>query len=465
MPKATKAAIYARISRDLTGEGLGVERQLVDSRKIAADRGWTVAEEYVDNDISAFSGKHRPAYERLLADIAAGRRDAVIVYNLDRLTRSSLELEEFTVVSRAAGVDQLVAVTGDMDLGNDDGMFMARVLAAVATKESARKSARLERKALETAEAGKPNGGVRPFGYEKDQLTIVEHEAVVIRELAARYLAGESSASLARWLVQSGVPTAQGATWQTSTVRQILVSPRIAGLRSHRGIVIGEAQWPAIVTPEQHRQLVAAFARKTPNGKRTPRRYLLSGMLRCGKCGNKLFSSARRDSRRYVCMSGPDHGGCGRLTIVAAPVEEWLAEAVLMRIDSPAMNDALAGRAAADEQHSALLATLLDDQAQMRELADMWANKSISSPEWKSAREPIEARIHATERQLSQISGDAALDGVVGQGEALRSSWESLNLTRQSAIVGAILDFATITEGKPGSVSVDPARIIPTWRL
>lgn len=424
-----------------------------------------MAEEYVDNDISAFSGKHRPGYERMLEDIAAGRRDAVIVYNLDRLTRSSLELEQFTAVAGAAGMDQLASVTGDMDLGNDDGMFMARVLAAVATKESARKSARLKRKALETAEAGKPNGGVRPFGYEKDQMTIVEREAVVIRELAARYLAGESSASLARWLVKSEIPTAQGGMWQTTTVRQILVSPRVAGLRSHRGIVIGEAQWPAILTPEQHRQLVSLFARKTPNGKRTPRRYLLSGMLRCGKCGNKLFSSARRESRRYVCMSGPDHGGCGHLTIVAAPVEEWLAEAVLMRIDSPAMNDALAGRAAADERHSALLATLLDDQAQMRELADMWANRSISSPEWKSAREPIETRIHSTERQLSQISGDTALDGIVGHGEALRTSWESLNLTRQAAIVGAILDFATITEGKQGSVSVDPARIIPTWRL
>lgn len=466
MTLTVRAAIYARISRDVTGEGLGVERQLQDCRKIAADRGWVVAEEYVDNDISAFSGKRRPAYERMLEDITAGQRDAVIVYNTDRLTRRPIELEQFTAVCQDAGVHQLVAVTGDMDLGNDDGMFMARVLAAVAAKESGRKSERLRRKAREIAEAGKPNGGVRPFGYSKDQLSLVESEAAVIRELADRYLAGESSASLARWLQESDVPTAQGAPWHTSTVRQILVSPRIAGLRSHRGEVVGDAVWPAIITAEQHRQLVALFSRKTPSSKRSPRRYLLSGMLRCGKCGNKLFSSARRDTRRYVCTSGPDHGGCGALTIVAAPVEEWLAEAVLMRIDSPAMYDSLKGRAAGDEQHAALTVELGNDQAQLKELAELWAAKTISSAEWKAAREPIESRIYATERQLSRMVGTTALDGITGHGDELRAGWESLNLTRQAAIIAAVLDFATINAGTGGGRrEVDPNRIVPTWRV
>ena len=125
MSSNTRAAIYARISRDTTGEGLGVERQLADCRKIADQRGWTVVEEYVDNDISAFGGKHRPAYERMLEDISAGQRDAVIVYNTDRLHRKPIELEQFTQVCAVAGVTLLISVTGDIDLGNDDGMFMA----------------------------------------------------------------------------------------------------------------------------------------------------------------------------------------------------------------------------------------------------------------------------------------------------------------------------------------------------
>ena len=441
-----------------------MDRQLADCRKIAKDRGWTVAEEYVDNDISAFAGKHRPSYERMLEDIAAGQRDAVIVYNTDRLTRRPIELEQFTAICEAAGVRQLVAVTGDIDLGNDDGMFMARVLAAVAAKESGRKSERLRRKARETAEAGKPNGGnLRPFGYEKDQLTVVESETQIIRQLAERYLAGESLASLTGWLQDNEVPTVTGAQWHTSTIRNTLINPRIAGLRAHNGQIVATAVWPAIITPAQHQQLVATFARKTTSGRRVPRRYVLSGMLRCGNCGGKLFSSVRGETRRYVCMAGPDHGGCGRLTIVAAPVEEWITEAVLIRLDSPAMADALAGRATVDDRHAALTAELQADQAQMTELAGLWAAKSISSAEWRAAREPIEARIYTTERQLGQITGSNTLTGLVGNGVALRSSWASLNLTRQAAIIAAVLDFATIQPATSRGRAFDPFRIVPTW--
>jgi len=470
MQNARAAAIYARISRDTTGEGLGVDRQLEDCRDEAVKRGWTVAEEYVDNDISAYGRKQRPAYERMLEDIRAGRRDAVIVYNTDRLTRQPLELEQFTAVCDSAGVRQLATVTGDIDLGNDDGMFVARILAAVAAKESGRKSERIKRKAREIAEAGKPNGGnLRPFGFELDRVTVRKSEAEVIRALATRYLAGESLISLIQWMQDQGVLSVADLPWKTSTLRTMLTSARIAGLRSHLGVVVAEAIWPAIITPVQRDQLLAAFSRRTMSGRRSPRRYVLSGMLRCGRCGNKLVSSLRRDGerirRRYVCSSSPDHRGCGRMTVVAEPVEEWIAEAVLMRLDSPAMSDALEGRASADERQASLLAELDSDRNQARELAELWAAKGISNEVWKSAREPIDARIRATERQLTQISGNHALDGLPGNGESLRHSWGTLNLTRQAAIIGAVLDYATVTPGESGTRVFDPNRIIPAWRL
>ncbi len=83
-PTVRSAAVYARISQDLEGKGLGVQRQLEDCRKLAKDRGWTIGREYVDNDVSAYSGKTRRGYRQMLDDLANGARDAVIVYNLDR---------------------------------------------------------------------------------------------------------------------------------------------------------------------------------------------------------------------------------------------------------------------------------------------------------------------------------------------------------------------------------------------
>jgi site-specific DNA recombinase len=68
-PVTRRAAIYCRISRDRIGAGLGVERQETECRELAARLGWTVAVVYVDNDISAYSGKARPGYRALLEDL------------------------------------------------------------------------------------------------------------------------------------------------------------------------------------------------------------------------------------------------------------------------------------------------------------------------------------------------------------------------------------------------------------
>src|SRR5438094_659504 len=95
MAKPQAAAIYARISEDRAGEMLGIKRQLEDCEKQAALKGWPVADRYCDDDVSAYSGKRRPEYRRMLADIAAGRIDAVLVWHQDRLHRHPKELEEF----------------------------------------------------------------------------------------------------------------------------------------------------------------------------------------------------------------------------------------------------------------------------------------------------------------------------------------------------------------------------------
>ena len=197
----------------------------------------------------------------------------------------------------------------------------------------------------------------------------------------------------------------------------MLTSGRVAGLRTHLGEVVADAIWEAIITPAERRQILAMFDSKKVSGRRAPRPYLLSGVLRCGRCGNKLYSAVRGERRRYVCLAGPDHGGCGKLTVVATPVEQWLAEEVLLRLDTSAMSDALVGRIALDGRQRALASDLQDDQAQLKELASLWAQKAITSVEWASARAPIETRIHGAERQLAQLSGTTALEGLIGQGK------------------------------------------------
>ena len=466
MAKVTRAAIYARISSDHDGLGLGVARQVEDGRRLAEQRGWQVVEVFEDNDISAYKRQRRPGYERLLEAIAAKEIDALIVWRIDRLTRRPRELEDFLDTCDQAKMRTLVTTTGDADLAGGDGLLVLRIMAGVAQHESDVKGQRMRRRYEQNAQRGLPHGGAnRPFGYAEDKVTVLEPEAAVIRQLADRFVAGESLRRLAAWLDDQGVRTVNGNPWRTPTLRDVLCSARIAGLRSLHGEVVGKAVWEPIITERQRQRVLARFEAMKTSGRRAPRAYLLTGMLRCGKCGNTLYSSRRENSRRYVCLGGPDHGGCGRLTVVAGPVEELIAEAVLYRLDTPELSDALAGRAADDEANARVAGELADDQHRLTELAALYGNRGITTNEWTAAREPIEARIKKAERLLARAAGNDTLANLVGTGGRLRAQWANLNLDRQAAIVRVVLDHAVIKPGMLGARSLDPARVAPLWRL
>lgn len=459
-------ALYARISQDRSGDEAGVTRQLKDCRAEAERRGWTVAEEYVDDDVSAYSRKRRPAYERMLRDIAEGRRDAVVVWHMDRLHRRPIELEQFVSVCERAGVRDVVTLSGEVDLANGDGLLMARLLAAVAANESASKSRRLKRKALEIAETGRPTmGGRRPFGFAEDRTTHEPAEAAAVREAAARLLAGESLTSVTRWMQESGVPTVSGAEWRTHSVRQVVTNPRMWGMRVHQDQVIGEGTWEPILTPEQGerlRRLLLDPARRT---NRTARRYLLSGMLTCGKCGARMVSAPREGNRRYACRTGPDQRGCGGVYITADPLERFVAEAVLQRLDSPQMQQAMTGNQHDAAEVEALAVLVQEDDRRLLDLADMFADGQIDRAEHKRAKDRITPRLEANRRALAAANGRDQVVEYAGRGAELREAWDGLDLSRQVAVVKAVLAGATVTPAtQRGRRGFDPGRVVPDWR-
>lgn len=133
----------------------------------------------------------------------------------------------------------LATVTGDADLSTDNGRLYARIKGAVARVEVERKGARQKRAALQPAEAGKAWTPVRWFGYTMPRsdgtgVKIVAAEAKVLRKLYSDVLAGRSLMGLARDLNANGVQTVRGNQWSATTLREVLLSPRSAGLRHYR---------------------------------------------------------------------------------------------------------------------------------------------------------------------------------------------------------------------------------------
>jgi DNA invertase Pin-like site-specific DNA recombinase len=301
-----RAAAYARISSDRDGDQLGVRRQLEDCERLVERQGWELAERYVDDDVSAYTGRRRPAYRQMLDDIRAGFVDAVVVWHLDRLHRQPKELEEFFELCAAAGVRRLASVSGDIDLATDDGQFLARILGAVSRKESDDKSRRIRRKHQELAQAGRiGGGGTRPYGYEADRRTIRESEAAVIRECAKRLLAGEAIRSLCRDLDERQIPTVTGGRWTTQTLRRLLRSGRISGQREHHGELVAVAEWPAIIARAQTTRIRALFSDPA------------AAISLCGSCG--ADSAGRRWLRvRGQAASAATSARRGRTTPAAA---------------------------------------------------------------------------------------------------------------------------------------------------
>jgi site-specific DNA recombinase len=465
MPNA--AAIYARISSDPEGDQLGVTRQVQDCLALAQRRGWPVVDTYVDDDQSAYSGKPRPEYRRLLADISGGAVDAVVVWHLDRLHRQPRELEAFLDVCDAAQVKHLASVTGDVDLGTDDGRFMARILGAVARKASDDMSRRISRKNLESALAGKPAGAGKRYGYQADRATIEPTEAGVIREAAARVIAGDSLRSVAGDLTERGYLSATGKAWSLQSLRRMLMNPTISGQRTYRGEIVAKGQWDAILTPGQTAQLHGILGNPDRLTRRTVRRYLLTGgLLKCSICGASLVARPRDDGRRrYVCAKGPGLSGCGGIAIVADVLEAFIVEAILYRLDTPEMAAGLAGTSAIDQEGADLGDALARDVSQLEELATAYGERAITLAEYLAARKPIEARIDAAKRRRSRITRTAAVDPYVGDSAALRTAWADLPLPRQRAIVAAVLDRAVISPAVRGRNFFDPRRIEPVWRV
>src|SRR5262245_33063122 len=141
-----RAAIYTRISNDHASDRLGVSRQEQDCRLLCQQRGWEVVSVFEDDDRSAFAGRPRPGYLKMLERLELSDVRAIVAWHPDRLHRSPLELEDFIDLIERTGATVATVQGGDYDLSMASGRMTARVVGAVARHESEHKSERLRRK-------------------------------------------------------------------------------------------------------------------------------------------------------------------------------------------------------------------------------------------------------------------------------------------------------------------------------
>lgn len=454
---STRAAVYARISDDPEGLALGIARQIEDCRTRAERDGYDIVTVYPENDrgASTRSKKHRPKYEAMLDAIRAGELDVVIAYSNSRLTRRPMEFEDLIRLHEQTGVRYLTVVSGDDNLATADGRMVARIKAAVDAAEAERISERVARAALQRAEQGAPNGGTRPYGWtaeDRSRLDPVEH--AVITEVADRLLAGESIRAVARDLNQREVSPVRAAAWSPTTLREMMINPRLAGVRVHKGETLGQGDWQPAITEATHRQLLDLLtnpARRTSPGNVT--RNLLTGLAACGLCDRpvsvKIVSQTGRPKRaRYWCQP------CGMWRTML-PIDQYVSGYVvgLLETISDEPDPGIDQVAAASveklrERIKATRAAFADDDA-------------MTPDDLLKVLRPMNERLRREEAALTPSRRPRILQAAAGPDAA--ETWTTLSLDRKRAIIRELIDVRVMRAPR-GSYVFDPASVVITRR-
>lgn len=432
---------------------------------------------YADNDTSAYSGAARPGYDQMMSDVEAGNIDVIVAWHPDRLHRRPVELEGFIETIERRGVGVETVTTGEVDLSTSSGRLHARMLGSIARYESEHRSERLRSKASELARAGKVGGGGRrPFGYDQDRRTIVESEAELIREAAQRVLVGDSLYAIAEDWTDRGEQTVTGAKWSTTAVKTFLIRPRVAGLREHRGEIVAEAEWPAIVDRETWEQVRAVLTAPSRSKRRRSRRYLLTGLLRCKKCLHPLVGTPRRrkrgggkrgvymydegaTQRAYGCVRA--NGGCGGVFIIGEAVEAFVIDLVLSRLRGPGLDRARRRISERSTDDTASLAAIAMAEEAIAELGREFARREINRTALIAAQGVHQAVIDESRARLAKSSRSQALDSLID----LDDEWEDLSDDRKRAVLETVLDHVLIHPASGARNRFDPDRVDPCWAV
>jgi hypothetical protein len=239
----------------------------------------------------------------------------------------------------------------------------------------------------------------------------------------------------------------------------VLTGPHIAGLRAYKGEIVGEAAWPAIISHQDRDRLLGVLGTRRRG---RPSQYPLSGVLRCGRCGQVMYAAARGGGQRqWRCKTLPGDNGrhCGQLSATAEPIDTLVNESLLLRLDGAAVRRALRKKHGVGNDATVTVANL---EQRLIDLGKDQDNGLISRKEWLARRGPLQERLDATRAQLAHPERDEALAQL--DGGDIRERWATLSVAQQRAVVALVIDRVVISPPPKRGARFDAERVDVIWR-
>jgi site-specific DNA recombinase len=359
--KTVRCAVYTRKS---TEEGLQQEFNSLDAQREAGQayvasqqhEGWVCRPERYDDGGCSGGNMDRPALQRLFTDIAAGRIDCVVVYKVDRLSRSLLDFARMMETFEMHGI-AFVSVTQQFNTATSMGRLILNVLLSFAQFEGDIISERTRDKIAAARRKGKWSGGTPILGYDvaarTTKLIVNEAEATQVRAIFELYLRYEALPLLAqelarrgwvnkRWLTRKGQVRGGGPFTKTS-LHKLLTNVAYVGQVKHKDAV-HQGEQPALVEEGLWHQVQEALRRHGHTKGALARNRcgaLLKGLLYCVPCGCRMTPTHATNNggkryRYYVCTSGLKGGVCTGKFIAAQGLEQVVLDQLKGLEDSQA---------------------------------------------------------------------------------------------------------------------------------
>jgi site-specific DNA recombinase len=466
-----RAVIYARLSEDHE-RAESVPTQIANGKRYAERMGWQVVRVFKDEGRSGYSGEFRPGFEEMLKFLSMGEVQVLIARHHDRLTRNA---EDFDRLMKVCGKSKIKISTytgGELDLSTASGGFYGFMETGRSWYESAIRSQRVKDAVERNAREGKrTGGGSRPFGYKIIRQDLgegaprrwrIDHEELepaekeLIEEAATRVLRGESLRSIAMDLNERGVKTVGGGTWQGSMIRRVLMSPRIAGLKEHRGEIVGKATWPAIIDRATHDRLVGLLGdeNRRPANYGRPRVHPLAGMLYCGSCGGPLVTYLQpRQGRGYGCRKDENPHCDARVRIAAEPLEAYVEGYVIDQWRNPRARKI----AQSDDDRLKRIREITDEmrhlQEQKNEALRMKLRGEVDTKTFREVTGEIGVVHDQLAREHKQLASEAAMPELPDPSLA----WEDLSAVDRRALTEMLVD-KIIIERHPSKIDENGRR-------
>jgi hypothetical protein len=345
--------------------------------------------------------------------------------------------------------------------------FEIGIRATMDREESRKTSERLGDLKERHAAEGRPSGGARSFGYERDGVTVDQAEASLIKEAARRVLAGEEITAICREWNRKGVVTSAKKAWRFTSLKRLLLSPRVAGLRQHgterdgrgeRPVVVGPATWRGILDRATWEKLQVTLNDPTRDNTRKGT-YLLTGLCYCERCGMRMHGSLCGGWPVYRCSNRFVEEPCS-IAVSTKPIDNFISEAVVAALSGPEMARALkAGRRRGDD--GAAEKALLAAEERLLEIAEAYGAGELDRAGMLAARRKAEAVRDAARAKVQTVRRTRVLDD--DDPATVASRWPKLSEEQRRAVIKAVIDRIDVVAGVVGR-RFDPGRLRITWR-